>query len=148
MVYRATVQNYSHFPEYEEAYRRWRRDPSDSWRFIDEGDEPQRWLHRSLGAPSPISVRHPQFSPTALSNLVRTLHRCRSDCTVQGKLQLRTQALLITTSYFWGLQCRVRVHAGPGHNVAAAARQFHRPTRVHRNLENATSHGSNSGFSL
>jgi hypothetical protein len=49
VVYRATVQNYSHFPEYEEAYRRWHRDPSDSWRFIDEGDEPQRWLRPVIG---------------------------------------------------------------------------------------------------
>lgn len=47
------------------------------------------------------------------------------------KLQLRTQALPTTTSRFQRLQCQVRVHARPGHNVAAAAW----PTKVHRNLE-------------
>jgi len=33
-----------HFPEYEGTRSRWRRDPDDSWCFIDEEDEPHRWL--------------------------------------------------------------------------------------------------------
>jgi hypothetical protein len=49
VVYRGPVQNYSHFLEYEGACWRWRRDPDDSWCFIDEEGELQRRLHPVIG---------------------------------------------------------------------------------------------------
>ena len=56
MVYGAPVQIFWRFPECEGTCSRWRRDPDDSRCFIDEEDEPQRWLHPFI---SPCDRRHP-----------------------------------------------------------------------------------------
>jgi hypothetical protein len=132
VVHEVPVQNSSHFPEHEEACWRWRRDPDDLWHFVDEEGEPQRWLHPVIGL---WERRRPQFSPTALSTFVSTLH-CRGlDCIAQGKLQLR---LLDSEDY----------SAGYMYTPDLGTRLFHRPARVHCSFKNATSHRSNSGFLL